>query len=1565
MLDTGASDALTATTTMSYDDDLNVIAANHYDYATLSQSSAQTAAIGSISAGSLVRTEEATFLVNDTGISSTTRTAYRDRNLLSLPTSARVKNASGTVVAQSQNSYDETSSYPLLTYGSVGGWSDPGTNLRGLPTTTGVWLSATSSYLQTHAQYDQCGNVRSTWDANGHESQVEYSSTYAYAYPTNATTAVPDSSGVHGSSTALTASATYNSNTGLMTSLTDANGQTTSYTYDSINRPSTITRPSGGGSTSYAYGDTPSNLYVRRQTSIDSSRVVEVYQYYDKLGRAGRSFLNEGSTYSTTDTQYDSMGRVWRVSNPYSTTSLSDSVNPSGNWTTTAYDYLGRVTSVTTPDSAVVTSAYSGSTSAPVGTVLTVTDQAGKSRKSVTDGLGRLTTVYEDPATLNYSTSYSYDTLNDLTTVTQGSQTRTFAYDSLKRLTSAANPESGTVSYQYDSNGNLTSKTDARSITSSFTYDALNRVITRSYTNDGGVTPPVNYYYDNAGLPSGTPASFNRGYATGRLVAVTYGSNSSTGDYYSFDALGRQTIKIQQTGGINYKVSAVYDLAGAVTGETYPSGRTLTYDYDNAGRTNNFTGNLGDDTQRTYSTGISYAAGGQMAQEQFGTTTPAYNKLFYNSRGQLAEILVGTAGNDSNRGKIVNDYSNQCSGAPCNGTDNNGNLRKQTVYAPNNEQNSSSTSWYQQYDYDSLNRLQRVHEYTGNTQLDWQQEFVYDRWGNRTIHQANTFGANIPKPNFGVDTSTNRLTAPAGYTMSYDSAGNLTNDTFTGEGIRTYDAENRMKQAWANNQWQTYTYDGDGRRVKRIVNGTETWQVYGLGGELLAEYVANATPATPQKEYGYRNGQLLVTADAPPPAPNGYAYQRSITIDHTKVPNTDQSNFPVLISGTYSYLATTAHGGNVQNTNGYDVIFTSDSSCSTKLNHEVETFNATTGAVNYWVKVPTVSHTSDTNIYMCYGNSNITTDQSTKTGVWDSNYRAVWHLPNGSTLNTNDSTSNANNTTNVGSVGATTGQIDGGGSFNGSSTKLSAGNASSLDGFSSFTLSAWVKANSLPTAARILTKWAPGNDRSWILATDSAGTELIVAVENPATAKMSSWSTTNASLSTGTWYHLVATWSQPSSISIYVNGTAKTLSTTLDQGVTVAGSSSLNALIGGQDAGSGSYWNGIIDEARISNTARSADWIKTEYNNQSSPSTFYTVSSASGGAPAQLHWLVTDQLGTPRMIFDQTGALATVSRHDYLPFGEELGAGTGGRTTTQGYTNSDGARQKFTRKERDTETGLDFFEARYYASTQGRFTSSDPLFVELQRLPYPQAWNLYAYTRNNPLKFVDDDGMEVKVDCGASDGKNFKQCVEQTTTDLNNRKGSQFTTEIKDGKLGVVGNVDVSKLSKSEAELYKAITDTKNISTLTIQMPGIGSENIMFDQYTGRGANTVDRADMNQLNKADKSLSGEAIAHAAIEGYVGVAEGLGTYEAAHKRANEFFGDVRVGSIETLPPGAATATSGRTIYDFQRVGIKATVEKIFITPQPAESVPANWERIRGSLRVIVPGQGEKPSQGKKP
>jgi|GEM_PF-4453370 len=147
------------------------------------------------------------------------------------------------------------------------------------------------------------------------------------------------------------------------------------------------------------------------------------------------------------------------------------------------------------------------------------------------------------------------------------------------------------------------------------------------------------------------------------------------------------------------------------------------------------------------------------------------------------------------------------------------------------------------------------------------------------------------------------------------------------------------------------------------------------------------------------------------------------------------------------------------------------------------------------------------------------------------------------------------------------------------------------------------------------------------------------------------------------------------------------------------------------------------------------------------------VGQSAGGA---VQWLVTDHLGTPRMVIDQTGNLAGIKRHDYLPFGEEVGAGVGGRMTQQGYV-AGNVRQKFTTKERDGETNLDYFVARYYSATMGRFISPDEFaggpdklfdFVDeasenptfYADLDDPQTLNKYQYCYNNPLAYVDPDG---------------------------------------------------------------------------------------------------------------------------------------------------------------------------------------------------------------------------------
>lgn len=226
-------------------------------------------------------------------------------------------------------------------------------------------------------------------------------------------------------------------------------------------------------------------------------------------------------------------------------------------------------------------------------------------------------------------TDYEYDVFGNLKKVIQHPQQRTFTYDSLSRLRTAFNPESGTITYQYDDNGNLLVKTDARGVSTHYEYDSLNRVTRRWYNGSNstsqlthndpalpsvvGATDEVKFYYDSQSLPTGAP-SYSRGSAVGRLVAQTYGSGSN-GDYYAYDVLGRPHLKIQQTGAVNYQLTADYTLAGAVSSLTYPSGHTISNTFDQAGRLTAFSGKLGDGTTRTYSTGSVYSAMGSLLKE--------------------------------------------------------------------------------------------------------------------------------------------------------------------------------------------------------------------------------------------------------------------------------------------------------------------------------------------------------------------------------------------------------------------------------------------------------------------------------------------------------------------------------------------------------------------------------------------------------------------------------------------------------------------------------------------------------------------------------------------------------------------------------------------------------------------------------------------------------------------------------------------------------------------------------------------------------------------------------------
>jgi RHS repeat-associated protein len=127
-----------------------------------------------------------------------------------------------------------------------------------------------------------------------------------------------------------------------------------------------------------------------------------------------------------------------------------------------------------------------------------------------------------------------------------------------------------------------------------------------------------------------------------------------------------------------------------------------------------------------------------------------------------------------------------------------------------------------------------------------------------------------------------------------------------------------------------------------------------------------------------------------------------------------------------------------------------------------------------------------------------------------------------------------------------------------------------------------------------------------------------------------------------------------------------------------------------------------------------------------------------------------------------------VARHDYTPFGEEIPAGYAERGTEWG--GYDAVNQKFTGKERDGETGLDYFGARYMSSAQGRFTSPDEPFGGWDQHD-PQSFNLYNYAENNPLRYTDPDGHDVRV-C-VNNGNGGQNCFTVTDDQYKNLYNQQ------------------------------------------------------------------------------------------------------------------------------------------------------------------------------------------------
>lgn len=364
----------------------------------------------------------------------------------------------------------------------------------------------------------------------------------------------------------------------------------------------------------------------------------------------------------------------------------------------------------------------------------------------------------------------------------------------------------------------------------------------------------------------------------------------------------------------------------------------------------------------------------------------------------------------------------------------------------------------------------------------------------------------------------------------------------------------------------------------------------------------------------------LVPTSAPavPWYNSSWLYRKKITIDRTAVSGgVDLTNFPVLINSVDVSLAAHAQS------DADDILFTAADG-TTKLSHEIEKFTAGTGSLQAWIKIPTLSATTDTVIYMYYGNSAVSNQQDVS-NVWDSNYIFVHHLASLNESNQHDD-STINNldftTVNASTPSANIGIIGFADGFNGSNQVTprpynSMSHNTLLNPTSDLTIEAWVKPNELKSTNQyIMIK------KNGLSPFESYG--LYASQFNSVNQFQFLWRSNDSTLNyplyrsqTNTsdapvinqWYYLAGR-KENTNVKLLINGlTTSTSSTTASSSAALFQTNS-NLFMGAIDANS-QYFNGTIDEMRLSNVARSDGWLATSYNNQNSPSTFYTISAES------------------------------------------------------------------------------------------------------------------------------------------------------------------------------------------------------------------------------------------------------------------------------------------------------------------------------------------------------------------
>jgi RHS repeat-associated protein len=1282
-------------------------------------------------ANEIIRRVERSYVTSLNGIDYTALNAQEsddldtvlDTHLRSLVDTETIKNGAGIVENTTKYEYDQYSGANnaaltprTLTVDSHAQlYQSPSRVQRGNVTavTTGFGRPEAST-LYSH--YDVLGNVVEVLGPNpGQRSESVYNLSSQFTFPEQSKQHV--SSGLSGSRV-LTSSRVFDFHTGAVLSSTGLNNDTTTFQYnDKLDRLTLETRPGGDsnggfGRTTYTYsapGVYPNTVTV--ESSLDSGRVLTSVSEFDGFLRTTKQRRTDPEGDVLSETFYDALGRVEKVTNPFRPLSGLSSTD---GYTTSQYDALSRVFRIQT----------FGNSDFLTGTVnttyqtnfVTVTDQAGKQRKSETDAAGRLTNVYEPNSTsqtLDQITSYSYDARSNLVQVNQGVQTRTFTYDALSRLISATSPESGDASsngstfYKYDKASNLIERKDPRNIITTYSYDSINRLATKTYSDS---TPEARYFYDvvPSGLPSGVslPPGFSFQNLLGRTSAILSPSttrDAATALFHTYDIGGRITKSSQLLDGQHYVTNSSYNLASLPVEHTYPSTRTISHSYNIAGQITQVMSN-----DQTISQNAEYSPSGALANQILGNGLN--HSIKYNSRLQPTDISLGFFRFSDEKFRLSYDYG---------------------LYPFSSL--SSATTPEPQLDQSKNNgNIGRITIYTGQDDGGGGSQLTSGRFipGNGAKNTFNLTSTGVFEQAFAYD-ELNRLKLAKEFgDLGCPSVGGGSADSVVAQ-VEPQKQTTITLEGVALNQLQSLSVGGSGLSVSILSSSANS----------LTLMVDASSGSTGLHELRFTSACGEVVAGL-------------IQVLCAATDSLGQTGDFFAVDGVGSFNATNSPLGleNVskahsEGTAMFEVDLTNaslarpDSQLQLIISYSAQVISpqlnpGSSTVVNMGVLIngqgaiaqAPFNSVSDSLGVFIDSNGNASGGDSAERNRRDRTY-FVLLPPNSVGTKVRVECIFSYDSTSLGNGNLPTVFVN----LNGRTT------CADLNGFST-------SIEPSPLALNPGVTWNQSYDY------DRYGNRLSVSGTNAQTLQISP--SKNRISSPGYDYDLAGNLiADPSGKSFLYDAENRLISVS-------QGSNTISNYFYDSNG-----WR--VKKLTPSLTTRfvydQSGRLLAEYDGQvvaaiGSPAREHIYGASGMLATVEsdkINYHTPDHLGSPRILTDSSSQV--ISRRDFLPFGDQLSDSVGNRSSIPGYSITDSIRQKFTGYQRDEETGLDFAQARYYSNINGRFMSVDP-FRGSTKVGNPQTLNLYSYTLNNPINFTDPLGLEPEKKEGffSKVGKAFK-----------------------------------------------------------------------------------------------------------------------------------------------------------------------------------------------------------------